>query len=144
MSPSEDSAADKVYGDEQLLDLVLDAQASTARLLSSTRIRASAQALVEYALAKGSPVLIAASPMAQRLVGAALLLSEGVLEAADEGSMPSGQDVLLVEGVAARDGALASQRDRLVSLGVKSVEVVALSILSDSEHLVPVLLKSVA
>jgi hypothetical protein len=134
----------QIHPDTELLDLVLDAQASTAHLLSSTRIRASAEALVEYALAKGSPTLIAASPMAQRLVGAALLLSEGALCAADEGFIPSGQNILLVEGVAARDSALTSQRERLVALGAKSVEIVALSVLLNSEHTVPVLLKSVA
>lgn len=125
---------------ERLLDLVLEAQASTAHFLSGSKIKTSAEALVQYAVAAGSPMLMAASPMAQRLVGAALLLSNGALRAADAGSAPTGQDVLLVEAVAARDVGLGSQRDQLIALGVRSVQLVALGILARDDSQIPILL----
>jgi hypothetical protein len=129
---------------QEWLEAVLDAQASAARLLSATTIKSSAEALVNYARTVGSPMLVPASAMADRLVGAALLLSDGQLRASDDGSTPAGEDVLLVEAVAAQTTGLASQRARLLALGANSVRVVALRVLMGRDAEVPALLDSVA
>lgn len=111
------------------LSAILDAQASSANLLDAVHICRSAEQLVSFARSCGSPVLAPASPMAHRLVGAALLLSGGDLRATDEGSVPVGEDVLVVEAVVAGLAALDSLSEIMAARGAASVRRAALRVL---------------
>jgi hypothetical protein len=82
--------------------------------------------------------------MAQRLVGAALLMSKGTLRAGDDSFIPAGEDVLLVEAVAAVATALCNRRDLLMSLGAGTVGVVALGLLAEQGQDIHVLLGGIA
>lgn len=115
---------------ETLLAQVLTAQEDSAAALASTEIKRSADALVRHATALGSPWLMAVSPMAERLVGAALLASDGMLRAVDDGRIPREEHVLLVEAVAVSAVALETRRDLLVRLGAARVDLAALRLLS--------------
>lgn len=119
---------------ETLLARVLTAQEGSAAALASTEIKRSADALVRHATALGSPWLMAVSPMAERLVGAALLASDGTLRAIDDGRIPQDEHVLLVEAVAVSAAALETSRDILVRLGAARVDLAALRLLDSPGH----------
>lgn len=139
--PESDRPAERVHLPwGSLLESLLAAQASAAQLLTGSRMSSSAQRLVEFARQSGSPVLTPVSPMANRLVGAALLLGGSAIRASDEGSMPVGERVLLVEAVAADAAGLRSARDTMLILGAASVECVTLQLLGGSSEDVHVLL----
>jgi hypothetical protein len=124
-----------------LLNGILEAQQSAAKLLAGPDIASSAEALAAFASRRGHPVLVPVSPMANRLVGAALVVGGRSLRASDEGSVPVGEHVLLVEAVAAGAAGLRSASDMLRSLGAASVECVALTLLADDDENVHVLLR---
>jgi len=104
-----------------LLKAVLEAQQSSAKLLAGERIADSARLLVDFAAGCGSPVLSPTSPMAARLVGAALVLGQGAVRATDESTVPVGEHLLLVEAVAVGGAGLLSARERMLRLGATSV-----------------------
>jgi hypothetical protein len=123
-----------------LLNDILEAQRTAAKLLAGPQIAYSAKALAAFAQRRGYPVLVPASPMANRLVGAALMSDAGALRATDDGSVPVGEHVLLVEAVAAGTAGLRNASDVLLSLGAASVECVALRLLGDGGEYIHVLL----
>lgn len=124
-----------------LLDLVLQAQRDAGYLLSAREIKSSADALLQFASSVGLPLLIPVTPMAQRLVGAALLMSGGVLEASDDGTIPHDADVLLVDAVAVVGTALRWQRDLTLAMGATSVRCVALDVIGEMPTDIHLLLK---
>lgn len=127
-----------------LLEAVLDAQRSAANLLAGERIADSAQLLVDFATDCGSPVLAPTSPMAARLVGAALLLGHGSVRATDESSVPVGEHMLLVEAVAVGAAGLLGARERMLRLGAARVDMVALHLPPQAVGDVHILLPRVA
>lgn len=120
-------------GPVDVLGLVVAAQAASAAALSAGEIKRTADSLVRHALALGDPVLAAVSPMAQRLVGAAMLASDGTLRATDESSVPVGEHVLLVEVVAVAPGALSWNRNLFERLGAARLSAVAVDLLRDRD-----------
>lgn len=127
-----------------LLSSVVAAHEGAAELLSGARMVRSAALLVEFAQRHGGPVLVPVSPMASRLVGAALLYGGDEVRAGDEGSVPTGQHVLLVEAVASAPAGLLNARQVMLAVGAASVECVALQLIGtdDSAEGVNVLLPS--
>lgn len=126
-----------------LLKAVLEAQQSSAKLLAGERIADSARLLVDFAAGCGSPVLSPTSPMAARLVGAALVLGQGAVRATDESTVPVGEHPLLVEAVAVGGAGLLSARERMLRLGATRVDMVALHLPSGAAGDVQVLMPRV-
>jgi hypothetical protein len=123
-----------------LLSAVLAAQASSADLLSAERICDSAQLLLRFTERCGSPVLAPVSPMAARLVGAALLLGRETIRATDDGTVPVGEHVLLVEAAAVGPAGLLAAREAMLRAGAARVDVVALHLPDDQRGDVSVLM----
>jgi hypothetical protein len=123
-----------------LLGAVLDAQRTAANLLAGDRIGDSARLLVEFAADCGYPVFAPTSPMAARLVGAALLVGRGAVRATDEGTVPLGEHVLLVEAVAVGTAGLLGAREVMLRLGAARVDMVALHLPAHASDGVHVLL----
>ena len=106
-----------------LLTAVLDAQDATQALLGSTGLFAAAESLVAFATDRGCDVLVAASPAAERLVGAALMRGQGLVRALNFGEDPAGIKVVVADMVVSGLVSVATKRDMLLSGGAAHVEV---------------------
>jgi hypothetical protein len=113
-----------------LLEAVIRAQDTAATSLASDQIERHARSLVELALSLDGPLLLAVSPMAHRLVGAALVIGGGRVNAYDDRRCPApDQPVLLVEAAAVHATGLRWHRDLLARLGVSVVHATAIELL---------------
>ena len=108
-----------------VLELVLAAQGHSSALRNRAGLSVVARTLVQFARNHGHSRLLAASATAERLVGAALMLEEG-LELVDF-NLPLRHPQLLIVEVAVA-GALSAERAarRARTLGAASVDAVVL------------------
>lgn len=93
---------------DALLSLVLKAQQRSAEQLSAARLPEAAARLVELAESLDLPLLLPVSREAERLVGAALLIGAGRVDAADAATYLAGRKVLLVDAVVVQTSAVVN------------------------------------
>lgn len=117
-----------------LLAAVLEAQDATQALLASARLLTAAESLVTFAVDRGCDRLVAASPAAERLVGAALMRGQGVVRALSAGEEPDGIKAVVADLVVAGAVSLATMRDRLIAGGAAHVETVVCGTRGDQVH----------
>jgi len=107
-----------------LLTAVLEAQDATQALIGGAGLFTAAERLVDYAVGRGCDRLVAASPAAERLVGAALMRGQGVVRALGAGEEPDGVKAVVVDLVVAGAVSVETMRDLLLARGAAHVEAV--------------------
>lgn len=123
-----------------LLTAVLEAQDATQTLLGGAGLLTAAERLVAFAVDRGCDRIVAASPAAERLVGAALMRGQGVIRALTAGEEPDGIKAVVVDLVVAGAASVETVRDRLVASGAAHVETVVCGTRGDQvPEAVPVL-----
>jgi hypothetical protein len=117
---------------DDLLGLVATGQHNTDILADGHALGTLAQAVLQRARVEGADVLVAASPSAERLVGAALMLAPDSLRGLRSGEWVSGDDVVLVIDVNLASGtSMATMARRVRRLGAQHVVGAVMHFLSD-------------
>ncbi|WBC01126.1 hypothetical protein [Micromonospora sp. WMMA1976] len=111
-----------------LLDLVASSERYVNELSDGQKLRAAATRIVSVATSSGATHLLAASPAAERLVGAALLVSPGLraLMYAQADMDVIGQQVLVVDVNLASGTGIANAARRARQAGARRVAAAAL------------------
>ena len=108
-----------------LLEMCLAAQERHQEYAQPKTLTVAAERLMEYALAEGAPLLHAATPLAERVVGASIALAGGQLEGASM-QPGDGRDVLVVDVAVAGPFAVWSEAAMVLAAGVSGVRCVVL------------------
>lgn len=115
-----------------LLSLVATGERNADILADGHALSWLAQAVLKQAHDEGADVLVAASPSAERLVGAALMLAPDKLRGLRSAESVSGDDIVLVIDVNLASGtAMATAARRARKLGARHVVGAVMHFLSD-------------
>lgn len=109
-----------------ILEIVLAAQERHREYAQIKTLTAAAERLAEYALDTGASHLLAASPLAERVVGAAVVLAGGQLEGASVENGDGRHQVLVVDVAVAGPFAIQAAATQARAAGTQSVRRVAL------------------
>jgi hypothetical protein len=121
--------------EDALLSLVLAAQERSAEQLSAAHLREAADRLVEFAKSLGFPLLVPISRDAERLVGAAVLVGGGQVNASTGSTYLAGARVLLVDAVVVQVAAIAGAAHFAERAGAEVVGAAVIDHLGDSGSL---------
>lgn len=118
-------------GELGVLPAILAAQ-GRARELSKVRcLTAAARALIDHLETLGAMRVVGTGPVAERIIGAAVVLSAGRVEMADLNTMVAGAPTLLVDAAVASNAAAQVMAHRIRALGGGEVHVLVLAPATD-------------